>query len=79
MLAVTYLSPLERSLCVVVAVYCLWTVAKGLSTGVVWAKFGDVRRSDDAILFWLSIGVHVAMGVGCLLGCVLGKDVFKNS
>jgi hypothetical protein len=78
-LAETALSPLDRSLCLLVAGYCLWTIGRGLSTGVVWLKYSEVRRSDDALLFWLGIVLHIAMGVGCLLCGVFGKDVFKNN
>jgi hypothetical protein len=50
---------------------------RGISTGEVPLKFSTIRRSDGRLLFWFGIGMNILIGVICLLGFIVGRDIWK--
>jgi len=75
--AMNHYSASERFIFLLLGVFCLWDARRGLSTGTVWLKFGSIKRSDLAPLFWFGIGINVILGIVLLLGFVFGTDVWK--
>lgn len=54
---------LDRFICLLLAVYCVWSVANGLSTGNITLKFSAIRRSEMPLLFSFSMAMHCVGGV----------------
>lgn len=67
----------DRFLFLLAATYCLWVVMRGWSTGIIPLQFSTFRRSQNAVFYWVSMGLHVVVGVCCLLGFVFGPGFWK--
>jgi hypothetical protein len=64
---------LDRFIALLLAVYCVWCVANGLSTGTIPLKFSTIRRSEMAPLFWFAVVMHCVGGVWLFIGAITGK------
>lgn len=63
---------LDRFICLLLAVYCVWSVANGWSTGTIDLKFSTIRRSEMPPLFWFGMAMHCVGGVWLIVGAITG-------
>jgi hypothetical protein len=77
MLAARNDSSLDRLLLLIGVAWCVWVVARGFSSGTIPLQGSSIRRSQDAPIFWLSIGIHLIGAVGMLWGFLFGTNLLK--
>lgn len=63
---------LDRLICLLLAVYCVWSVSNGLSKGTIELKFSTIRRSDMPPLFWFGMATHCVGAVLLTIGAITG-------
>ena len=63
---------LDRFICLLLAAYCVWSVANGLSTGTICLKFSTIRRSEMPPLFWFGMAMHCVGGVWLIIVAITG-------
>ena len=65
-------SGVDRFICLLLGVYCLWSVANGWSTGTIPLKFATINRSELPPVFWFGMALHCAGGVWLIVGAITG-------
>jgi len=66
------LGGVDRFICLLLGLYCVWSVANGLSTGTIPLKFVTIKRSELPPVFWFSMAMHCVGGAWLIVGAITG-------
>ena len=65
-------NPLDRFICLLLGVFCAWSITDGWFTGAIGLKFATVRRSEWPPLFWFAMLAHLVGGITLFIAAITG-------